>query len=52
MLNGLPVTKADRARRDAEKLEREKMGAMAARPSTYVLGSTPNLGGTPMVFSQ
>lgn len=44
------ITKADRARRDAEKLEREKMGAMAARPSTYVLSGTPSLGGTPMVF--
>lgn len=45
------ITKADRARRDAEKLEREKMGAMAARPSTYMLGGTMS-GGTPMVFNQ
>lgn len=45
------ITKADRARRDAEKLEREKMGAMAARPSTYVLGGTVG-GGTQMVFNQ
>lgn len=45
------ITKADRARRDAEKLEREKMGAMAARPSTYVLGGAVG-GGTQMVFNQ
>lgn len=46
------VTKADRARREAEKLEREKMGVMAVKPSTYVLAGSPNLGGTPMVFNQ
>lgn len=49
------MTKADRARMEQEKAEREKMGTMASMPSSY--GSmTPlapsNLGSTPMVFNQ
>jgi hypothetical protein len=46
------ITKADRARRDQEKAEREKMGALAARPASYVLASGPAMGGTPLVFNQ
>jgi hypothetical protein len=53
------VTKADRARMELEKLEREKMGAMATMPVNYgpgmpQLASAPNMqmGTTPMVFNQ
>jgi hypothetical protein len=48
------ITKADRARRDAEKVERERMGVLAARggPGGYGAGGMEghHLGGTPMVF--
>jgi hypothetical protein len=41
---------------DQEKAEREKMGALAAKPSGYSgisqLASAANMGGTPMVFNQ
>lgn len=51
------ITKADRARMEQEKLEREKMGSMATMPGSYGnmphLASAPsNLGSTPMVFNQ
>merc|ERR1711939_129028 len=51
------ITKADRARMEQEKLEREKMGSMASMPGGYGsmphLASAPsNLGSTPMVFNQ
>lgn len=51
------ITKADRARMEQEKLEREKMGTMTSMPNNYgggmpQLASAPNLGTTPMVFSQ
>ncbi|PBP19717.1 HPC2-domain-containing protein [Diplocarpon rosae] len=51
------ITKADRARMEQEKLEREKMGSMATMPGNYAsmphLASAPsNLGSTPMVFQQ
>lgn len=45
------ITKADRARMDQEKLEREQMG-MNGMPGGYnTLQLAPNLGGTPMVFN-
>ncbi|KUJ10647.1 HPC2-domain-containing protein [Mollisia scopiformis] len=50
------ITKADRARMEQEKLDREKMGSMASMPSNYggmaQLASAPVLGSTPMVFNQ
>ncbi|CZR57452.1 related to HPC2 Cell cycle regulatory protein [Phialocephala subalpina] len=52
------ITKADRARMEQEKLEREKMGSMASMPNNYghggmaPLASAPVLGSTPMVFNQ
>ncbi|KAG9230302.1 hypothetical protein BJ875DRAFT_472577 [Amylocarpus encephaloides] len=50
------ITKADRARMEQEKLEREKMGTMAPMPSGYngmaQLASASSLGNTPMVFNQ
>ena len=51
------ITKADRARMEQEKLEREKMGTMASMPGNYgggmpQLASAANLGNTPMVFNQ
>ncbi|KAH6682666.1 hypothetical protein B0J14DRAFT_130047 [Halenospora varia] len=50
------ITKADRQRMEQEKLEREKMGTMASMPAGYSgmaqLGSSSNLGNTPMVFNQ
>lgn len=50
------ITKADRARMEQEKLEREKMGSMASMPSNYggmaQLASAPQMGNTPMVFNQ
>jgi len=53
------ITKADRARMEQEKLEREKMGSMgsmAQMPGNYggmaQLASAPNIGNTPMVFNQ
>ncbi len=50
------ITKADRAKMDQEKAEREKMGALAAKPSGYggmsQLASAASMGGTPMVFNQ
>ncbi|CZS92596.1 hypothetical protein WAI453_006664 [Rhynchosporium graminicola] len=51
------ITKADRARMEQEKLEREKMGNMASMPGGYGsmphLASAPsNLGATPLVFNQ
>lgn len=50
------ITKADREKMSQEKAEREKMGALAAKPSGYVgmpqLASAPSMGGTPMVFNQ
>ncbi|KAL2072252.1 hypothetical protein VTL71DRAFT_11595 [Oculimacula yallundae] len=51
------ITKADRARMEQEKLEREKMGNMASMPGGYGtnmphLASAPsNLGATPLVFN-
>ncbi|TVY87776.1 Histone promoter control protein [Lachnellula willkommii] len=44
------ITKADRERMLQEKLEREKMGTMAAMPAGYG-GMASNMGGTPMVFN-
>jgi len=50
------ITKADRARMEQEKLDRERMGTMATVPSNYggmaQLASGPNMGTTPMVFNQ
>ncbi|PMD67223.1 HPC2-domain-containing protein [Hyaloscypha bicolor E] len=51
------ITKADRARMEQEKLDREKMGSMTQIPGNYgggmaQLASAPNLGNTPMVFNQ
>jgi hypothetical protein len=50
------ITKADRARMEQEKLEREKMGSMASMPSNYggmaQLASASQMGTTPMVFNQ
>jgi hypothetical protein len=50
------ITKADRARMEQEKLEREKMGSMASMPGNYggmtQLASAPQMGSTPMVFNQ
>jgi hypothetical protein len=50
------ITKADRAKMDQEKAEREKMGALAAKPSGYGgmshLVSAATMGGAPMVFNQ
>ncbi|KAK6582665.1 hypothetical protein PZA11_005073 [Diplocarpon coronariae] len=51
------ITKADRARMEQEKLEREKMGTMATMPGNYgsmpPLASAPStLGSTPTVFPQ
>jgi hypothetical protein len=50
------ITKADREKMNQEKAEREKMGALAAKPSGYAgmsqLASAPSMGGTPMVFNQ
>jgi hypothetical protein len=50
------ITKADRARMELEKVEREKMGSMASMPGNYggmaQLASAGNLGNTPMVFNQ
>lgn len=51
------MTKADRARMEQEKLERERMGTMTSTPSNYgggmpQLASAANLGNTPMVFNQ
>ncbi|KAI9643661.1 HIR complex subunit [Ciborinia camelliae] len=46
------ITKADRARMDQEKMEREQMG-MAGMPGGYgTIQLAPSLGGTPMVFNQ
>jgi hypothetical protein len=49
------ITKADRARMEQEKLDREKMGTMASMPGNYGgmphLASAANLGNTPMVFN-
>lgn len=46
------ITKADRARMDQEKLEREQMG-MNGMPGGYgTIQLAPSLGGTPMVFNQ
>ena len=49
------MTKADRARMEQEKLEREKMGSMATLPSNYgnmtQLASAASMGGTQMVFN-
>lgn len=48
------VTKADRARMEQEKAEREKQGLLAAKPAGYSnsMGqSPPTTGGTPMVFN-
>jgi hypothetical protein len=50
------ITKADRARMEQEKLDREKMGSMATMPNGYggmaQLASAANMGNTPMVFNQ
>jgi hypothetical protein len=49
------ITKADRARMEQEKIEREKMGNLTSMPGGYgtmQLTSAPALGGTPMVFTQ
>ncbi len=50
------ITKADRARMEQEKLDREKLGSMAQMPGNYggmaQLASAPNMGNTPMVFNQ
>jgi hypothetical protein len=50
------ITKADRARMEQEKLDREKMGTMAQMPGNYggmaQLASASNMGNTPMVFNQ
>lgn len=50
------ITKADRARMEQEKREREKMGSMASMPAGYSgmaqLASAANMGNTPMVFNQ
>ena len=51
------ITKADRARMEQEKLDREKMGTMTSMPSNYGanmphLASAANMGQTPMVFNQ
>ncbi|KAE8449975.1 hypothetical protein EG329_007114 [Mollisiaceae sp. DMI_Dod_QoI] len=50
------ITKADRARMEQEKLDREKMGSMASMPTNYggmaQLASAPVIGSTPMVFNQ
>lgn len=44
------ITKADRARMEQEKLDRERMGAVAMQPNGY--GGLGQLGTTPMVFNQ
>jgi len=50
------ITKADRARMEQEKLDREKMGSMTSIPSNYggmpQLASAPHMGSAPMVFNQ
>ncbi|KAG0647099.1 Histone promoter control 2 [Hyphodiscus hymeniophilus] len=49
------ITKADRARMEQEKIEREKMGTMTSMPGNYGGGMpqlAANLGNTPMVFNQ
>ncbi|EKD15078.1 histone promoter control 2 [Drepanopeziza brunnea f. sp. 'multigermtubi' MB_m1] len=52
------ITKADRARMEQEKLDREKMGgSMGSMPANYgnvphVASAPSNLGSTPMVFNQ
>jgi hypothetical protein len=50
------ITKADREKMIQEKAEREKMGALAAKPSGYggmsQLASAASMGGTQMVFNQ
>ncbi|KAL3426226.1 histone promoter control 2 [Phlyctema vagabunda] len=47
------ITKADRARMEQEKLDREKMGTLASMPSGYSGMTLPsNIGTTPMVFNQ
>ncbi|RQM07562.1 hypothetical protein DH86_00002030 [Scytalidium sp. 3C] len=49
------ITKADRARMEEEKLQREKMAASTNMPATYpgmaTLASAASMGGTPMVFN-
>lgn len=49
------ITKADRARMEQEKLDREKMGTMASMPGGYGAGMpqlAASMGNTPMVFNQ
>ncbi|CAG8954154.1 hypothetical protein HYFRA_00005773 [Hymenoscyphus fraxineus] len=51
------ITKADRARMEQEKIDREKMGTLASMPAGYgngmvTLASNANMGNTPMVFNQ
>lgn len=47
------ITKADRARMEQEKIEREQMGSIAGMPGSYnTIQLAPSLGGTPMVFNQ
>jgi len=49
------ITKADRARMEQEKLDREKMGYLSSLPSNgagLALASAPAMGSTPMVFNQ
>lgn len=47
------ITKADRARMEQEKLERERMGAASMQQTNGYGGMIPlsNLGTTPMVFN-
>ena len=48
------ITKADRARMEQEKLDREKMGTMASMPGSYAPGMpqmAATMGNTPMVFN-
>ena len=51
------ITKADRARLEAEKAERERQGVMASMPVGYTapgmtLASAASIGNTPLVFNQ